>query len=86
MSKILNPSQANAVYAAVCALNDVSWNSGIELSFAGGDADSEAARFTYAENAGGEVVVFRGPAMSRSVVRENYPDQAAFAAAYNLVA
>lgn len=83
MSKILNPSQARALYDAACALNNVSSASGIELSLVGSDDDG-LCRLTFAENAAGEVVVFRGPAMSRNVKREVYDSQAAFAAAYGL--
>jgi hypothetical protein len=84
MSKILNQSQAKAVYDAVCALNNVSACSGIELSFVASREGADYFRATYAENAAGEVVVFSGPSMVRNVPRENYPNQAAFAAAYNL--
>jgi hypothetical protein len=87
MSKILNQSQAKAVYAAMCELNNVSLNSGIELSFVGQTpvgSESPMQRVTVAENADGEVVVFTGWAMRQNVQRENYATQAAFAAAYGL--
>lgn len=84
MEKLLDQSQAKAIYAAVCQLRNVSACNGIELSFVASREGPDYFRATYAENAAGEVVVFSGPSMVRNVPREHYPNAAAFAEAYNL--
>lgn len=83
MSLILNKSQAEAVYSAMCALNNVSLNNGISVSFVGASCDS-MVRYTVTENAAGEVEITEGPMpLCRTV--EQYSDQNAFAAAYGLL-
>ena len=80
--KILNRSQAEAVYNAMCALNNVSANQGIQLSFVG-DWEGDMYRFSVQEDANGRVVVSQGPIPKPQKI-EQYPDQADFAAAYGL--
>lgn len=79
---ILTQSQAEAVYSAMCALNNVSANSGVSVSLVG-EADGEMARYTVTENAAGEIEVIKGPAPARRAV-EKHDNQSAFATAYGL--
>lgn len=68
MSKILNPAQAKAVYDAMCALNNVS----------GTVTGINFRRIFVTSAQTGEITVC-GPESD-----ERHPNQAAFAAAYNL--
>lgn len=69
MTLILNNSQADAVYTAMCALNNV----GLTLS-------ASIDGFTRVEEiSGAGVIVY-----SLDKTPEHYQDQAAFALAYNL--
>lgn len=77
---ILNQAQAQAVYTAMCALNNVSANEGVQISFVG-TVDGDYKHIKVEECAGGSVEVSFG-ILGRE--RETYPNQAAFAAAYNL--
>lgn len=67
-NKILNQSQAEAVYSAMCALNNV----GMRI-----DANIRATRVV--EGPGGGVVVF-----GYAQPTEQYANQSAFATAYGL--
>lgn len=73
MTNILNPAQAEAVYSAICALNNVggSMSSTMETK--------EGRTIHVAASDFGGVVIGHG---LRTI--ENYKTQAAFAAAYNL--
>lgn len=79
---ILNQAQAEAVYSAMCALNNVSANRGVELRFVGGN-DGDYNRYGVKEEADGEVTVYVGPGILGRE-REDYANQAAFASAYGL--
>ncbi len=68
MSKILNKSQAEAVYSAMCALNNVS-----------GRVDAQMPSGRVVEGANGVILV---TAYGRP--SEDYGNQAAFATAYGL--
>lgn len=76
--KILNQAQAEAVYSAMCALNNV----GGKLKAVFGDASGKQG-VTVFENALGIVRVIE---IDHYKIRrdEDYAAQAAFAAAYNL--
>lgn len=76
---ILNQAQAEAVYSAMCALNNVSANKGIEVSFAGTFC-GDYSRLSVIESAGGDVTV---TSTSRRLV-EHHKNQAAFATTYGL--
>ncbi|MDR6216213.1 hypothetical protein [Paracidovorax wautersii] len=67
---ILNQAQAEAVYSAMCALNNVS---GRCTELAIGDGDAIVQNYT-----SGTVIVIDGNATER------YADQTAFATAYSL--
>lgn len=83
MALILNQAQAEAFYSAMCALNNVSAASGVQISFVGNTRD-DIARLYVVEDAGGNIRVTRGGgALERE--REEYPNQAAFADAYGLL-
>lgn len=79
---ILTQAQAEAVYSAMCALNNVTSNSGTEISFVS-TTERGMARFTVTESAGGEINVTLGPVAKPQAV-ECFDHQAAFAAAYGL--
>lgn len=86
---ILTPAQAQAAYAAMSALNNVSCTSGIELSFVGDaprpdDPDQAGWHLLHLrEDAGGEITVQSGP-RPRPTATERHASQAAFASAYEL--
>lgn len=75
MHLILNQSQAEAVYSAMCELNNVS---------ARLDTFIEAESIHCREISGGRVVIHKTPESPALVVSEEYPDQSAFATAYGL--
>lgn len=87
---ILAPAQAQAMYAAMCALNNVSCTSGIELAFVGDkpaplDPDDGGWHLLrLVEAAGGEITLQSGPP-GRPTATEHYASQAAFASAYGLI-
>lgn len=83
---ILSQAQAQAVYAAMCALNNISANPGIEISFVGltpDDEDSPMARFDVMELASGQIYICTGPSFQLER-KEFHESQAAFAEAYGL--
>lgn len=73
MALILNQAQAEAVYSAMCALNNVGGRIDVLIPNPGG------VIVQVQEMQHGEVWVFFG-----SLGSENYADQSAFAAAYGL--
>lgn len=78
MSLILNQAQAEAVYSAMCALNNV----GAELKATIYTRDSAGDYMRVYQDGGAVKVV---DVLGHSVEnREHYDDQAAFAAAYGL--
>lgn len=81
MSLILTKPQAEAVYSAMCALN----NAGGKVDVTFGTPDDGINVYQYKWRASGKVYVYR---MSRGAVMgdECYADQSAFAAAYGLQA
>ena len=79
---ILTKSQAEAVYSAMCALNNVSANDGVQIGFVGADG-GDMFRYTVTEDAAGGIEVIKGPIPARRVV-EMHANQAAFATAYGL--
>lgn len=87
---ILAPAQAQAMYAAMCALNNVSCTSGSELTFVGDkhaplDPDDGGWHLLrLIEDAGGEITVQSGP-QGRPTATEHHASQAAFASAYALI-
>lgn len=70
-TKILSKAQAEAVYSAMCALNNVS-----------GRINVEVEGVNAAENRDGSISVWADSGMSDD--QEVYDSQAAFAAAYGL--
>lgn len=77
MSKILTQAQAEAVYSAMCALNNV----GARVQVFGLDADGLEVR----ERANGCVVIgYLVGNARRGTVLESHADQSAFATAYGL--
>lgn len=84
MALILNQSQAEAVYSAMCALNEVSHTAGVQVSFVGyGDDDEGPSRITVVEDAGGHVEVIQGPT-PHPIAVERHANQSALASAYGL--
>jgi hypothetical protein len=75
-SLILNPAQAEAVYSAMCALNNISNYNAIQFTNFRGELIGVATKAT------GEVIVERGAPVPAT--RESYPTQAEFATAYGL--
>lgn len=83
---ILKKSQAEAIYSAMCALNNVSHTAGVQVSFVAYDDDAEGpCRLTVVEDAGGRVEVLQGPTPKPTAV-ERHTNYAAFAATYGLSA
>lgn len=79
---ILNQAQAEAVYSAMCALNNVSVSEGTEITFVGTSNDG-MARYTCSEYPDGQIEVDKWPGqLDRHI--EFYANQAAFATAYGL--
>lgn len=72
---ILNQAQAETVYGAMCAMNNVGATNG-HMSIAGPSAQ-EDVRVNWDDS----VVVYLGAMLGK---RENYETQAAFASAYGL--
>jgi len=77
MALILNQSQAEAVYSAMCALNNVGGR--VQATF--GDRASESVHAFEKDCGSVRVVQVR---RYRVVLAENYPNQSAFATAYGL--
>ena len=75
-TKILNQSQAEAVYSAMCALNNVGGIVAVDLE--GGDLRVQQ------HHTSGKVCVTHFRAAPRRPDFESYADQSAFATAYNL--
>ena len=82
---IFTQFQAAEVYAAVAHLNNISANRGVQVAFVGTASRNEGdlVRLGFREEADGEITVYVGPGILGRE-RETYPNQAAFAAAYNL--
>ncbi len=74
-TKILTKTQAEAVYSAMCALNNV----GAHL-----DARIYSAAIRVQEMPGGMIVVHRPVHNAPSAEQETYANQSAFATAYGL--
>lgn len=84
---ILSQAQAEAVYSAMAALNNVSLGNGLRVSFIGeidnADFKGGETRFTVEEVDDALIrVTCAGGFLDKE--REYYDNQAAFAAAYNL--
>lgn len=79
---LLTKPQAHAVYNAMCALNDISAQSGVQVSFVDSSPD-DLSRLSVHEDAGGAITVTRGP-LPRPVASEQHASPADFAAAYAL--
>lgn len=80
---ILTTAQAAAIYDAMCALNNVSANGGVQLSFVASDQATHMLRISVIENAAGAIDVLCGP-QPKPFAIERHDSQAAFAAAYRL--
>lgn len=80
---ILTKEQAQAVFDAMCALNNVSANDGLHLSFVGSFGRSAVQRFSVIEQASGLIAVSRGPQPAPYEV-EHHINQNAFASAYGV--
>lgn len=81
---ILNKAQAEAVYSAMCALNNVSHTAGVQVSLVTYDDDAEEPRrVTVVEDAGGHVEVIQGPT-PHPIAVERHANQSALASAYGL--
>lgn len=77
MNLILTPAQAEAVYSAMCALNNI----GARLDAFDLDADGLEIR----NRTNGEIVIgYIVSNAKRGTVLESYADQSAFATAYGL--
>lgn len=83
-TSILTQAQAEAVYSAMCALNNVCGTIG-EISM---PAHRVKGRVAVSEATSGEIAVrhleFAGNPVEQCVTEERYADQNAFAAAYGL--
>lgn len=76
---ILNQAQAEAVYSAMCALNNVGGRSHVRINAARGGL------IHVNELPDGAIQLWRGDAVGYPTgAIENYADQSAFAAAYGL--
>lgn len=71
---ILNPSQARAVYDAMCALNNVGGKISVEVT----------PRISVKELDAGNVVIYERPTSDPVVRAESFASQAGFATAYSL--
>lgn len=77
-SLILNPSQAEAIYSAMCALNNVDGGGVLDMA-----DEKETSRVRFYDY--GMVVVSRINNITHAVLtQETYPNQSVFATAYGL--
>lgn len=87
MRLLLTHPQAQAAYAAMCALNNISYAKGIKLSFVGDchtdDGEGDISRFDVIELIDGRIYVCCGPSLQLER-KEFHDSQAAFAQAYGL--
>jgi GTP cyclohydrolase III len=77
---ILNPAQAEAVYSAMCALNNV----GALINTTRRYSNREGFKVTQSEDYFGEIVVATFDANDQTTSSESYADQNEFATAHRL--
>ena len=78
-ARILNTAQAEAVYSAMCALNNV----GAKVDVTFGNPDNGIHVYEYKWGGAGKVYVYR-MSIGTVIGDECYADQSAFATAYGL--